>query len=84
MAIVRGGNQLVSSSAEIFTSEDHARITAASRARSDVAFDEVAALRTPGPTWSTYLHALGLPDLADRARVRLPADIADVAARTRD
>ncbi|MGC4960657.1 hypothetical protein [Gordonia sp. DT101] len=75
---------MVSSSAEIFTSEDHARITAAARVRRHVAFDEVAALRTPGPAWSSYLDALGLPDLADRARARLPADIADFAARSRD
>ncbi|WAC57778.1 hypothetical protein [Gordonia sp. SL306] len=75
---------MLSSSAEIFTSEDHARITAAARVRSHVAFDEVAALRTPGPAWSSYLNALGLPDLADRARTRLPADIADFGARSRD
>ncbi|OUC75812.1 hypothetical protein CA982_24840 [Gordonia lacunae] len=68
-----GGETLVTTALEIFTSTDRARIEAAAHRRQETRFDDELAAHSPAAAWTRYLEALGLSDLAQRARTRLPA-----------
>jgi hypothetical protein len=53
---------------EILTPEDVERLSSAPRS---AVLDEIGALACPAATYGQWLDALGLPDLADRARNQL-------------
>lgn len=53
---------------EILTPDDVARLSAASHT---AVIDEIGALAYPAATYGQWLDAIGLPDLAERARSQL-------------
>lgn len=53
---------------EILTRDDVTRLSAAPQT---AALDEISALAYPAATYGQWLDAIGLPDLADRARNQL-------------
>lgn len=76
---------LVTTPDEIFTTTDQGRIATAHRRRPQVRLDRALVARSPAAGWARFLAALDLPDLADRARTRLPdtyAGLADSAPST--
>ena len=66
---------------EVLTEEDFDRVKAAPTPA--VFFDEVAALMYPARVYGDWLLALGLPDLAEKARTQLATTTTAATARSR-